>query len=41
MPAVDPLDNLARLLPLVNPFILGFFLILPNLFSSNTLIPFL
>jgi len=40
-PAVDPLDDPARLLPLTNPFIFGSFLILPNPFSSNTPIPFL
>ena len=40
-PAVDPLDNLACLSPLTNPFIFGSFLILPNLFSSNTPVPFL
>ena len=34
-------NNLARLLPLANPFIFSSFLILPNLFSSNTPIPFL
>ena len=38
---VDPIDNPARLLPLTNSFIFSFFLILPNLFSSNTPIPFL
>ena len=38
---VDPVDNLAYLLPLTNPFIFSSFLILPNLFSSNTPIPFL
>jgi hypothetical protein len=41
MLAVDPIDNLARLLPLANPFIFSSFLIIPNLFSSNTPIPFL
>ena len=41
MPAVDPLDNPAYLLPLTNPFIFGSFLILPNPFSFNTPIPFL
>jgi len=41
MPAVDPLDNPAYLLPLTNPFIFNSFLILPNPFSSNTPIPFL
>ncbi len=40
-PVVDPLDNPAYLLPLTNPFIFGSFSILPNLFSSNTPIPFL
>ena len=40
-PAVDPVDNLARLLPLTNSFIFNSFLILPNLFSSNIPIPFL
>jgi len=38
---VDPLDNLAYLLPLTNPFIFSPFLILPNLFSFSTPIPFL
>jgi len=33
---MDPLDNPARLLPLTNPFIFSSFLILANLFSSNT-----
>jgi hypothetical protein len=37
---VDPIGNLTRLLPLTNPFIFSFFLILPNLFTSNTPIPF-
>jgi hypothetical protein len=41
MPAVDPIDDLARLSPLTNPFIFSSFLILPNLFSSNIPIPFL
>jgi hypothetical protein len=41
MPAVDPLDNPARLLPLINPFIFSSFSILPNPFSYNTSIPFL
>jgi hypothetical protein len=41
MPVVDPIDNLAHLSPLTNPFIFSLFLILPNLFSSNTPIPFL
>jgi hypothetical protein len=41
MPVVDPIDNPARLSPLTNPFIFSSFLILPNLFSSNTPIPFL
>jgi len=41
MPVVDSLDNLARLLPLTNPFIFSSFLILLNPFSSNTPIPFL
>jgi hypothetical protein len=40
-PAVDPLDSPSRLLPLTNPFIFSSFLILPNLFSYNTPIPFL
>ena len=39
--AVDPLDNPAYLLPLTNPFIFSFFLMLPNPFSFNTPIPFL
>ena len=34
-------NNLAHLLPLTNPFIFSSFSILPNLFSSNTPIPFL
>ena len=34
-------SNPARLLPLTNPFIFSSFLILSNLFSSNTPIPFL
>ena len=34
-------NNLAYPLPLTNPFIFSSFLILPNLFSSNTPIPFL
>ena len=34
-------NNLVYLLPLTNPFVFGFFLILPNPFSSNTPIPFL
>ena len=34
-------NNLARLLPLTNFSIFSFFLILPNLFSFNTPIPFL
>ena len=38
---VVSLNNLAYLLPLANPFIFSFFLILPNPFSSNTPIPFL
>jgi hypothetical protein len=38
---VDPLDNLAYLSPLTNPFIFSSFLILPNLFSYNISIPFL
>jgi hypothetical protein len=38
---VDPVDNPARLLPSTNPFIFSSFLIIPNLFSSNTPIPFL
>jgi hypothetical protein len=38
---VDPVDNPAYLLPLTNPFIFSSFSIIPNLFSSNTLIPFL
>ena len=40
-PVVDLVDNLAYLLPLTNPFIFSSFLILPNLFSFNTPIPFL
>jgi hypothetical protein len=40
-PAVNPIDNPARLLPLTNPFIFSSFSIIPNLFSSNTPIPFL
>ena len=39
--AVDPIDNPAYLSPLTNPFIFSSFLILPDLFSSNTPIPFL
>ena len=38
---VVSLNNPAYLLPLTNPFIFSSFLILPNLFSFNTLIPFL
>ena len=38
---VDPLDNLAYLSPLTNPFTFSSFLTLPNPFSSNTPIPFL
>ena len=34
-------NDLAYLLPLTNPFIFSSFSILPNLFSSNTPIPFL
>ena len=34
-------NNLARLLPLTNPFIFNSFSILLNPFSSNTSIPFL
>ena len=34
-------NNPAHLLPLTNPFIFSSFSILPNLFSSNTPIPFL
>jgi len=34
-------NNPAYLLPLTNSFIFSSFLILPNLFSSNTPIPFL
>ena len=34
-------NNLACLLPLANPFIFSSFLLLPNLFSFNTPIPFL
>ena len=34
-------NNPACLLPLANLFIFSSFLILPNLFSSNTSIPFL
>ena len=41
IPVVDPIDNPARLSPLTNSFIFSSFLILPNLFSSNTPIPFL
>jgi hypothetical protein len=41
IPVVDPVDNLARLSPLTNPFIFSSFSIIPNLFSSNTPIPFL
>ena len=37
---VVSLSNPAPLLPLTNSFIFSFFLILPNLFSSNTSIPF-
>ena len=40
-PVVDPINNPACLSPLTNPFIFSSFLILPNLFSSNTPIPFL
>ena len=40
-PAVDPVDNPARLSPLANLFIFSSFLMLPNPFSSNTPIPFL
>jgi hypothetical protein len=40
-PVVDPVDNLAYLLPLTNPFIFNSFSIIPNPFSSNTPIPFL
>jgi hypothetical protein len=40
-PVVDPIDDPARLSPLTNPFVFSSFLILPNLFSSNTPIPFL
>ena len=39
--AVVSLNNLARLLPLANPFTFSSFLILPNPFFSNTPIPFL
>ena len=38
---VDPVDNLACLLPLTNLFVFGSFLILPKLFSSDTPILFL
>jgi hypothetical protein len=38
---VDPIDNPARLSPLTNPFIFSSLSIIPNLFSSNTPIPFL
>ena len=38
---VVSLDNLACLLPLTNYFIFSSFSILPNLFFSNTSIPFL
>jgi hypothetical protein len=41
IPVVDPIDNPARLSPLTNPFIFSSFSIIPNLFSSNTPIPFL
>jgi hypothetical protein len=40
-PVVDPVDNPARLSPLTNPFVFSSFSIIPNLFSSNTPIPFL
>ena len=40
-PVVDPVDNLAYLLPLINPFVFSSFLMLPNPFSSNTPVPFL
>jgi hypothetical protein len=40
-PAVDPVDNPARLLPLTDPFIFSSFSIIPDLFSSNTPVPFL
>jgi hypothetical protein len=40
-PVVDPIDDPAYLSPLTNPFIFGSFSIIPNLFSSNTPIPFL
>ena len=39
--AVVSSNNPARLLLLTNPFIFSSFLILPNLFFSNTPIPFL
>ena len=38
---VDPMDNPAHLSPLTNLFVFSSFLMLPNLFSSNTPIPFL
>jgi len=38
---VDPVDDLAYLSPLTNLFVFGSFSILPNPFSSDTLIPFL
>jgi len=41
MLVIDLLDIPAYLLPLTNPFSFTSFLILPNLFSSNTSIPFL
>ena len=41
IPVVVSPNNPARLLPLTNPFTFSSFLILPNLFSSNTPIPFL
>ena len=41
MPVVVSPSNPAYLLPLANPFIFSSFFILPNLFSSNTSIPFL
>jgi len=41
IPVVDPLDSPVCLLPLTNSFTFSSFLILPNLFSSNTPIPFL
>ena len=39
--AVNLVDNPACLLPLTNPFVFGSFSMLPNLFSSDTPVPFL